>query len=320
MKALPPLSRRHGAIGVDWGTSSLRAYRLDRHGRLQARLSNDQGILRSSPRFAEVCARVITELGGADFDGPVILSGMIGSSMGWQEVAYLNLQQPLRGLAGCLVPVRAAPSRRPCWIVPGYAGFPSSAEPAQGVDVMRGEEMQLLGASLLEATHDGCWYVLPGTHSKWVYVQDGVIRRFTTFMTGELFAALSQHGTLAALMTEDTSTSPQAFADGVNAAAQRGLSSALFGCRARVVTGTMPARDARDYLSGLLIGAEWHEALSLSHPRPSRITILGAPALAQRYRDVGAQLQIEVVCLDPDAVYTAALAELAAACPTASQG
>ncbi|NNM63534.1 MAG: 2-dehydro-3-deoxygalactonokinase [Burkholderiales bacterium] len=319
MQANPPSSRRHGAIGVDWGTTSLRAYRLDGSGQLQASMSNDQGILRSSPRFAEVCERVITELGGTGFDGPVMLSGMIGSTLGWQEVPYLGLDQPLMELASHLVPVLDAPRGRPCWIVPGYAGFPSSAEPAQGIDVMRGEEVQLLGACLLETTHAGCWYVLPGTHSKWVYVQDGIIRRFTTFMTGELFATLSQHGTLASLMADDAGTSPQTFADGVNAAAQRGLSSALFGCRARVVTGTMPARDARDYLSGLLIGAEWREALALSHPRPSRITILGAPALAQRYRDVGAQLRIEVACLDPDVAYAAALAELAATCPTASQ-
>jgi 2-dehydro-3-deoxygalactonokinase len=64
------------------------------------------------------------------------------------------------------------------------------------VDVMRGEETQLLGAMrLLEAGAAGSahaadgHYVLPGTHGKWVRLHAGRVVELRTYMTGELFAS-----------------------------------------------------------------------------------------------------------------------------------
>src|SRR5690606_738193 len=69
------------------------------------------------------------------------------------------------------------------WIVPGV-----SCRDEHGIpDVMRGEEVQALGAlpGLDPSTE---WLCLPGTHNKWVRIQDGRIASFTTHMTGEWFA------------------------------------------------------------------------------------------------------------------------------------
>ena len=59
----------------------------------------------------------------------------------------------------------------------------AESEQAADFDVMRGEETQLLGAWQLMPAE--C-YVMPGTHCKWVQVQNGVVRQFATAMTGEL--------------------------------------------------------------------------------------------------------------------------------------
>ena len=40
---------------------------------------------------------------------------------------------------------------------------------------------------------------MPGTHSKWVEVADGKIVDFSTYMTGEIFAALKGHTILGTL-------------------------------------------------------------------------------------------------------------------------
>ncbi len=60
-------------------------------------------------------------------------------------------------------------------------------------DVMRGEETQVLGwlaqhPDRQQGRHLVCH---PGTHAKWVVVEDGRIVRFVTAMTGEMFAVLS---------------------------------------------------------------------------------------------------------------------------------
>ena len=164
------------------------------------------------------------------------------------------------------------------------------------VDVMRGEETQLLGA-VAQGHADGV-FVLPGTHSKWVSLREGRVERFATYLSGELFALLSQHGTLAPLMRESRDDDA-AFAEGLAAAAGTALSNALFECRARVVSGEMPAASAREHLSGILIGSEWHDALwrfTAAHHGP--LHLIGTPALAQRHQHAAQQLGVELRILD----------------------
>jgi 2-dehydro-3-deoxygalactonokinase len=249
------------------------------------------------------------------------MSGMVGSAQGWHAVPYLGLGVPLTALGQHLFRVPDGPADRTCAIVPGYVIHAADGS----LDVMRGEETQLLGALALAAQagrdSDG-WYVLPGTHSKWVRLRGGCIERFSTFMTGELYALLSKHGTLAPLMSPAVAVAPAsldesraAFDTGLRAAAHGSLSNTLFGCRARVVAGVMPAAQAGDYVSGLLIGAEWHDALAREQAAGghiSRVVVIGAPALAERHRQAGATLGIEVTLIDPRAAYLAALVLLGA--------
>jgi len=218
-----------------------------------------------------------------------VMAGMVGASIGWQVVPYLEGGTPLSALARHLVRVDEAPADRRWFIAPGYCLRDASRG---DVDVMRGEETQLFGALHLlgpEAA-DGC-YVLPGTHSKWVRLQSGRITELRTYMTGELFALLRQHGTLASAMQSaeadvahglqhaEVADDP-AFLRGVADAAQSPvLTHALFGARARVVTGALAPGAAAAYVSGLLIGAEWADAQRLAS-RGEPVRVIGEPALA----------------------------------------
>jgi 2-dehydro-3-deoxygalactonokinase len=292
----PSSSRR--LLGIDWGTSNRRAYLVDAAGACLAARSDDQGMLAASPDFAGSFARLLATMEvGAGI--PVVASGMVGSAQGWREVPYLDIGTPLEALPDRLVRIDDPRAGRPCLVVPGYA------QRGDHVDVMRGEETQLLGAVAL-GRRDG-WFVLPGTHSKWVQMRDGVIRRIATFMTGELFAALAAHGTLAPLMAgegDDNADDDAAFGAGLDDA-RRGapLSNALFGVRARVVTGAMPAAQARSFVSGLLIGAEFVAAGG-----DAPLTCIGSPALQARYARAAGHFGMPLSGLDPDRVYCAALA------------
>lgn len=287
-------------LGIDWGTSNRRAYLVDAGGACLDSRADDQGMLAARPDFGPSLAALLAAM-GIDAAVPVIASGMIGSAQGWRETPYLDAAVPLEDLPHHLVHVRDEASGRGCLLVPGYRGQDAGGQ----VDVLRGEEMQLLGAVAL-GRRDG-WFVLPGTHSKWVRLEDGVIRHISTFMTGEWFATLGKQGTLAPLM-EHGADDQGAFADGVDEARRRAvLTHALFGVRARAVTGAMPAAQVRSFVSGLLIGTELVAALDIVGEGRGDVVSIAAPKLHGWYAAACKRLGIALTAMDPDAVYRAAL-------------
>ena len=297
----PPAS---ALVGIDWGTTNRRAWLLAPDGTCAAEAADDQGVLAAQGRFETSLADLLQRLPGVPADAPVVMSGMIGSAMGWQEVPYVDAGQPLESLAQVLVPIPAPTLGRPAAIVPGVRWRGDGR-----VDVMRGEETQLLGAVAL-GVRDG-WFVLPGTHSKWAEVRDGRLVSFHTFMTGELYALLSTQGTLAAA-SRDPVVSPAAFEAGVAAARDGTLSNTLFGCRAKVVTGEMPAAHAASYLSGLLMGAEWHDRRRVwGEQPPAQVHAIGSRALAEGHAAAAALMRVRLDILDPREVHLAALRHLA---------
>lgn len=284
-------------IGIDWGTTHRRVQAFDARGEPLRETSDDDGMLNAAGRFAASLAAALERVGPLAGSPRVLLSGMVGSAQGWHEVPYLDTSVPLPALGRHLFRVPDAGAAIDCRIVPGYRWRGGDG----CVDVMRGEETQLLGAVALG--HRDGWFVLPGTHSKWVRLRDARIERFATYMSGELFALLSQHGTLAPLLRDvNDAADPSAFADGVRAAEHAALSHALFGCRAAVVAGDMPRRDARDYMSGLLIGAEWHDATRRLAADRAPLHVLGSAELSQRHLDAAAVLGVPAGVIDaPDA-------------------
>lgn len=255
-------------IGVDWGTTSCRGYLIGDDGAILAQTTGP-GILGVVDQDFASALRTLTGPWRAAEGGPlpVLLSGMIGSRQGWVEAPYLACPAGAPELAAALTRIDDT-----TWLVPGltasHAGMP---------DVMRGEETQIIGAG------EAGLFVLPGTHSKWVEV-DGAIASFRTFMTGEVYAALKGHTILGRLMTE-AGFDADAFAQGVDEGAAQESGGALlhrlFAARTYGLFETVPATGLADYLSGLLIGAEIAEATRHLPDRP--ITILGSPALAERY-------------------------------------
>lgn len=284
-------------LGVDWGSSNRRAYVMGAGGNCLRRHEDGEGALAARGRFAESLQGLRQQL-ELDALVPVVMSGMVGSAQGWQEVAYLDSSVPLQRLPETLVPVAAAPG---CFIVPGYCYRGQG-----GVDVMRGEEAQLLGALSLKHG-EGC-YVLPGTHSKWVEVADGAIARLTTFMTGELFATLQSAGTLAPLMAQG-GDDPDALRAGANRAqSAEALSHTLFEARARVVAGESRASAARSYVSGLLIGTEFAARRCCQPGAVPVLRLLASRELSAPYSEVARQLGYAVELIDPHQAYCAALA------------
>lgn len=278
-------------IGVDWGTSSLRAYRMAVDGTVTERVDRPGGILTVPAGGFPAALR--------DAVGPwldagerrVLLCGMVGSRQGWVEAPYLRCPAGPEEIAGATVPVpfEGAELR----LIPGL-----TTEDRDGVpDVMRGEETKLVA---LAAGLDDATACLPGTHSKWARLERDRVTHFTTHMTGEVFGALSQHTILARTSTEGPER-PEAFARGVERARQSGgLLHHLFGARTLHLMDRLEQGETRSYLSGLLIGHEVAAALAETGAR--QVELVGAAGLAALYEAALRVSGVEVRRHDPDLV------------------
>ena len=257
-----------GFIAVDWGTTNRRAYRVGPSGSCDAEFEDGQGVL-SVPAggFPDAVAEIRRRLG----DLPLLLGGMIGSNRGWVEAPYVRCPAGLDDLAANL----AWPGEREA-IVPGVAFLGNGR-----ADVMRGEEVQLLGAVAAGEVPEDTLVCHPGTHNKWVVVEAGRISSFRTVMTGELFSLLRQHSILADLLKTDAEPD-EAFGRGVrHGLDQDDLTSELFGVRARVLLGEARREDAASYTSGLLIGADVR--IGLSGNGAATVCVMGRPELTRLY-------------------------------------
>jgi 2-dehydro-3-deoxygalactonokinase len=284
-----------GFIAVDWGTTNRRAYLIDRDSRCVDEVEDGQGIL-SVPAggFHDAVGQIRARLG----DKPLLLGGMIGSNRGWVEAPYVACPAGLDDLATGLV-----------WPEEDVAIVPGVADDAEGrADVMRGEEVQLVGAIAAGTIPADCTVCHPGTHNKWVQVAGARIASFRTVMTGELFNLLREHSILADLLGPDAEPG-EPFSAGV----RRGLESdaiqaELFSVRARVLLGKAKRQDAAAFTSGLLIGSDVRIGLSGSS---GTIIVMGRPELTELYAAAIAIAGREAVELDGEQCFLAGATKIA---------
>ena len=286
-------------IALDWGTTSLRAYKLAADGVVLEQRSLSSGIMQlpKTPRiingrecadgfelaFDEACGDWLD----AQPDLPVIACGMVGSAQGWREAAYCETPANVANLGNSLQTVVSLRGTL-VHIVPGVI------QRSRLPNVMRGEETQVLGVLQnlpIEAGAD-LLIGLPGSHSKWVEVVDGCITHFDTFMTGEVFAVLSEHSILGRTLKQGAAFDAQAFDRGVQIAlsadGELGVLSTLFSARTLGLTGELSPTAQADYLSGLMIG---HELAALAtiqrrrrnNPNLPSIILIGNAQLCARY-------------------------------------
>lgn len=251
-------------LAVDWGTTNRRVYRIE-DGAVAATERDDRGVTAVADFAAEAVA--IRDRFG---DLPMLLAGMVGSNIGWQVAPYVAAPAGVADLAAKLhrIDDRTA-------IVPGVSTLAGGR-----ADVMRGEEVQLLGAVAAGLVPGNSLLAQPGTHCKWAQMRDGRISGFTTAMTGELFALLRRHGLLAAQLQGEVSANA-AYLDGVAEAKRRDLAASLFGIRAAKMLGMRDDADAAAFASGLLIGSD--VAARIEDMTHDRIHILAGPELGSLY-------------------------------------
>lgn len=284
----------HGPfIAVDWGTTNRRAWRMAADGRVEDTFEDEAGILSVPPGgFGAEAARLRERLG----DLPMLLAGMVGSNRGWRETPYVPCPAGARDIARAIV-----------WIDPRTGIVPGVCQDrAEAPEVMRGEEVQIVGALAGGTVPGDALVCLPGTHAKWVRIAESRITGFATWMTGEIFALLRDHSILAPQLASTARPGP-GFAAGVEASATGDPLARLFRLRAAAALHA-PLDDGPGYVSGLLIGAEVRAGLALmSGAAPF---IVGRSDLGALYAAAIAQVQGEATTVDGAEAFRAGVCAL----------
>lgn len=269
-------------IAGDWGTSNLRLYlcQFKPNGNsviLDTRFG--PGISQISGNFEETFFNLAQDWLDQFESIQVLLSGMVGSTIGWKDAPYLN----------CPVDAKQIAEGRIQFEVRGIhfsilAGL-LTQNPLGLPDVMRGEELQMLGwLALQEKPASKQLFTLPGTHNKWALIEDNIITNFLTSFTGELFNILRQNSILITEQNE-LSINEDIFMNGVSAIENTGdaeLVHSLFSTRSKQVLGELANTDAQSYLSGMIIGADVKGARSL-FGTVDNVTIISEDSLNKPY-------------------------------------
>jgi 2-dehydro-3-deoxygalactonokinase len=294
-------------IAGDWGTSHLRLYLCDRDGQvLESRKGPGIGAVKADVAgafFSQIeCWKQYDPL-------PAVLCGMVGSTIGWREVRYLPC--PIRPASIASSMMRFEENGRAIAIAPGL----SCRNRLQAPDVMRGEETQILGALRLEPQlREGRRMLcMPGTHTKWVTLKDGVIEHFLTAVSGEMYDILYNHSVLVNSREAADVIGGQAFKRALEKTKlypDGELIHLLFEVRSGQLSGDIRQRDAADYLSGLIIGQDVSGAKRFFRTAledAKGVIIISTPKLGELYAEALRTRDISVQKIDGD---TASLAGL----------
>lgn len=286
-------------IAVDWGTTNRRAYLIEDGAAVRSE-RDDRGVTALAPADYPVeVAALRAQLG----DLPMLLAGMVGSTIGWREVPYVAAPAGIKAIAAGLSWLDARTA-----IVPGLSLVEGSSD-SRRADVMRGEEVQLLGAVAGGLAPADGLLVQPGTHCKWVEMAGGGIARFVTAMTGELFALIRGHGVLASQLAGAV-VPGDAFRAGLAEGRHRDLAASLFRIRTAKLMGLRDDADAAAYASGILIGAD--VAARLAEFCHDTVHLLADPKLGALYAQAIEAEGRDATLVDSHAAFVAGIIRIGA--------
>ncbi len=281
-------------LSCDWGTSALRLRLVEAPAlKIVAEVSSDEGnaatfaawqkaALPAAQRLAfyqKVMARHLAKLAvpaGVEFANlPLVVSGMASSTIGMKEVPYKAFPFAADGHDLALVHL------------PATAGFRHTTVLVSGVrtddDVMRGEEVQLVGCRLPNVAKP-VLFLHPGTHAKHVTVRGGQAVALSTYMTGETFGLLAKKSILAASVKAgrglNVPACRAAFEEGLKTSLAQDLLHGIFLTRTNDLFDKLPPTANFHFLSGVLIGAELRNLVEQDF---AHIYLTGEPALVAAY-------------------------------------
>ena len=263
-------------ICCDWGTSNFRLYLVVKEsGEILEEYADSDGIAKVNSSwkgnstvekvefFRSFLEQKLEDISKtrkrtlANLD--VVLSGMASSSLGMIEVPYTSLPFNLNIPKLNVNYLKKTNAYHNDLYV--FGGIKSNH------DIIRGEEIQILGLKdLLSIKKYLC--ILPGTHSKHLFIDKEEVLSFNTFMTGEIYGLLKEKSVLKNSLStkEEFSLQDKAYIDGIREGSEQNLLGSLFKVRANQILHNVDKVANESYLSGLVIGAELKAVMGYKGP------------------------------------------------------
>jgi 2-dehydro-3-deoxygalactonokinase len=210
------------------------------------------------------------------------LIGTVGSNLGWRQVNYVSCPTTH---SQCLSAALRFSARGIDFVIfPGLSCLNRHGLP----DSMRGEETQTFGflaqqkQSALTAPTSQL-ICLPGTHTKWVQVENSEVTTFLTSPIGELYEVLCLHSVLLKNATVND-WDEEGFKQGLMLAEKNSSSllHTLFATRTQQIINGYTNPQAAGFLSGLLIGSDIKSARR-SFETFSHVVLIGASRVNSLY-------------------------------------
>ena len=162
-------------------------------------------------------------------------------------------------------------------------------------DMMRGEETELMGLIRLTGKQE-CTYVLPGSHTKIIATDaDGKIIDFSTTLTGEMIAALSQHTILKNSIDLGAPLQAESLMRGYEYCAKEGVNAALFNVRVNNTILGQAAGEVYSFFIGVILHGDVEKILKSN---PKKIVLAGKKQIRDAlYQIISQTSNAQVVCL-----------------------
>ena len=285
--------QRYHYIAGDWGTSCLRLYLASAENGEYIQELKGEGIANTQTKDIPKIIDELTLAWRQQYDiSIVILCGMVGSNIGWIDTGYCQCPASVKDLATNAKYIKL--KELDIYIVPGL----KTKNHISDIDLMRGEETQLIGAidnhNSLKTTEQ--LVGMPGTHNKWVMLNNGQISSFITSFSGELYAVLTK---FSILKNTNNKINEREFIAGVQHSVQNvdvDLMFLIFEARSRKNTNKISCSNS--FLSGLIIGKDIATARTIYKIDTAELVCIGEPSLTACYKLAASQMQLNTIELD----------------------
>ncbi|MCW2475096.1 MULTISPECIES: 2-dehydro-3-deoxygalactonokinase [unclassified Symbiopectobacterium] len=186
-------------------------------------------------------------------------AGMITSNVGLCEIPHVVAPAGINELAaGMVQQVIPEVSDQPIWFVPGIRNNDGAVAPenVEKMDVMRGEEVETIGAIAALDIRGPALIIQPGSHSKFIKVDaDNRIEGCVTTIAGELLDVITQRTILASSLKHQFANEVEAqyLLQGAHDCAAVGLARSCFSVRILDMFASLSDNQKANYLLGAVL-------------------------------------------------------------------
>ena len=267
-------------IFIDWGTTNLRAYKYNLiKKKIITKIYSNEGILnlKNQLDFIKVLKNLIKKFNTSK-NIDIVMAGMVGSKKGLYETNYLTAPTNLKNISKKIKKLNI--NNFNLYIIPGL-----KIKKNNFYDVMRGEETIALGLNKKNEIKKNIFLCCPGTHSKWILMNNDKILNFFTFMTGDFYSAICESTILKdSLNISNKNIGSNFFKKGLSLIKKNNsLSNNFFKIRTMDLFNQNKPTDRNSFLSGLIIGSEILDILNKNKFKNFKVLLISDGPLAKLY-------------------------------------